>query len=105
MLRTSSRLFLIHEMATAVLLPTSFVGFRAERLFLAVADRFDVAGADPTLYQRTLDGARSAVAQSQVVLGRSAFVAVSLNDEMDIGMLLQKSDIRLDRTLLISTNI
>jgi hypothetical protein len=42
-------LFLIHEMATAVLLPTSFVGFSAERLLLAVADRLDVAGADSTL--------------------------------------------------------
>ncbi len=92
-------------MATTVLLPASFVGFSAERLLLAVADGLDVAGAHATLSQRALDGARAVVAQSQVVLGGSAFVAVSLDDEVNIGMLLQESDIRLQRTLLVSPNI
>ena len=98
-------LLLVNEMSTAVLLPASFVAFAAERFFLAVADRLDAAGGDSGGGQRVLHGCRTLVAQGQVIFGRSAFVAVSLHDEMDIGMLLQKSDIRLDRTLLISTNI
>lgn len=98
-------LFLIDEMATAILLPTGLVGFGAERLLLAVADCFDIAGADPTLRQRALHGARPAVAQSQVVLSGPTLVAVSLNREMDVGMLLKESDIRLDRTLLVRANI
>lgn len=92
-------------MTTAVLLPTGLVGFSAERLLLAVADRLDAAGTDATLRQRALDGACSTVAQCQVVLGGSALIAVSLNHEVDVGMLLQESDIRLQRTLLIRANV
>src|SRR5580704_4779261 len=98
-------LFLIHEMATAVLLPTGLVRFSAERLLFAVADGLDIAGADPSSHQRALHGAGTAVAQSQVVLGGSALVAVSLNREVDVGMLLQESDIRLHRTLLVPSKI
>src|SRR5271167_4031591 len=92
-------------MATAILLPTSLIGFGAERLLLAVADRLDIAGADPTLRQRVLHGTRPAVAQSQVVLRGPALVAVSLDHEMDVGMLRQESDIGLQGTLLIRANI
>src|ERR1700678_2046377 len=92
-------------MATAILRRTGFVGFLAERLLHTVADRLDVACTDPRLHQRALDTARTTVAQSQVVLSGSAFVAVSLDNEVNIGMLRQESDIRLNRTLLIRTNI
>src|ERR1700751_5410849 len=92
-------------MATPVLLPTGLVGFRAERLLLAVADRLDVAGADATLRQRALDGARAAVAQCQVILRGSALVAMSLNREVNVGVRRKESDIRLQRTLLVRTNI
>src|SRR5579863_1813725 len=92
-------------MATAVLLPTGLIGFSAERLLLAVADRLDVAGADATLRQRALHRACSAVAQGQVVLGRPALVAVSLDHEVDFGMRRKERDIRLQRTLLVRANI
>ena len=92
-------------MATPILLPASFVGFGAERLLLAVADRLDIVGADATLHQRVLHGVRAAVAQSQVVLRRPALVAVSLDREVDVGMLLEESDICLQRTLLVRANI
>src|SRR5580693_10160166 len=92
-------------MATAVLLPTGLVGFSTERLLLAVADRLDVACADPTLRQCALHRACSAVAQCQVVLGRPALIAVSLDHEVDLGMLREERDIRLQRTLLVSANI
>ena len=92
-------------MATAILLPTSLVGFGAERLLLAVADRLNVAGADATLRQRALDGARPAVAQRQVVLGGPALIAMSLDNKVDTGMRREESDIRLQRTLLIRANV
>src|ERR1700674_1486963 len=92
-------------MPAAVLLPTGLVGFAAERLLLAVADRLDAAGADASLGQRTLHGTGSAVAQCQVVLRGSALVAVSIDREVDVGMLLEEIDIRLQRTSLVSANI
>src|SRR5579864_7530010 len=92
-------------MATAILLPTGLVGFGAERLLLAVADRLDTAGTDATLRQRALYSARAAVAQSEVVLGGPALVTVSLDHEVDVGMLFEESDIRLQRTLLVRPNI
>src|SRR5205814_9334485 len=49
-------------------------------------------------------GAGTAVAQGQVVFGGSALVAVSLNRERDIGMLLQERDVTLQRRLLIGAN-
>src|SRR5277367_2577731 len=92
-------------MATAILLPTSLGGLVAERLLLAVADRLNVAGADAALRQGALHRACPAVAQRQVVLGGSALVAVSLDHEVDVGMLRQESYIRLQRSLLVSANI
>src|SRR5271167_419080 len=92
-------------MAPAIALPAGLVGFGAERLLLAVADRLNVAGADAALGQGALHGTRSTVTQSQVVLGRPALVAVSLDREADVGMLLEESDIGLQRTSLVSANI
>jgi len=48
------KLFLIHEVAAAVLLPAAFVFFHAERLFFAVADGLDAAGAYSGGYQSVL---------------------------------------------------
>src|SRR5260370_26393461 len=77
---------LIYEMATAVLLPASFVAFRAEGFFLAVADGLDPSGADTGRGQCAFDCTSALVAQSQVVLGRAAFVAMSLNCEIHVGV-------------------
>ena len=92
-------------MAAPVLLPALLIRFGAERLFLAVADGLDVVGGNASLDQRVTDGIRAAVAQSQVVLGRSALVAVSLYREGDVGMLLQERDIALQRRLLVGIDI
>src|SRR6185312_6251829 len=72
------KLLPVDEMTTPVLLPALLVGLGAERFFLAVADGLDVVGAHASLNQRITHGIRAAVAQSQVVLGRSPFVAVAL---------------------------
>src|SRR5277367_3390359 len=92
-------------MATAILLPTSLGGLVAERLLLAVADRLNVAGADAALRQGALHRACPAVAQRQVVFGGPALVAVSLDHEVDVGMLREESDIGLQRRLLVSADI
>src|SRR5690242_21486859 len=78
-------LLLINEMAAAVLRPARFVGFSAERFLFAVADRLDAAGIHARLYQCVLDGIGAVVAQSQVVLGGPALVAMSLNGEVHVG--------------------
>src|SRR6202020_1967700 len=97
-------LLLVNEMSTAVLLPASFVAFAAERFFLAVADRLDAAGCDSGGGQRVLHGCRTLVAQGQVIFGRSAFVAVSLDRDIDRGMLVQKQHVRLNRALLVGAH-
>src|SRR5579864_1953647 len=91
-------------MTAAVLLPAAFVGLGAERFFLTVADGLDAAGTDSGGDQGTLHRIGAAIAQSQVVLGRSALVAVALNREVDIGMLPQELGITLNGRLLIGTN-
>ena len=62
-------LLLIDEVAAAVLLPTGFVGFHAERLFLAVADRLDAVGVNSSSNQCVLHGGGTGIAKGQVVLG------------------------------------
>src|SRR5271165_3401747 len=98
-------LLLIDEMATAVLLPASFVALCAERFFLTVADGFNPAGADATRGQRVSDRIGPLVAQSQVVVSRAAFVAVSFNREVDVGMLIEERYVGLQRTLLVSAKV
>src|SRR5690349_10099585 len=92
-------------MATAVLLPASFIALCAEGLLFAVADGLDAAGIDAGGSQRILDCAGALVTQSQVVVRRSAFVAVSFNREVHIGMLIEELSIGLNRGLLIGANI
>src|SRR5579864_2368223 len=92
-------------MAAAVLLPTGFVGFQAERLFFAVADRLDACRAYPGGGQGAFHGRGALVAQRQVVFRGAALVAVALNREVDIGMLIEESRVGLHRSLLIAANV
>src|ERR1017187_9856819 len=95
-------LLLINEMAAAVLLPASFVAFCAEGLFLAVADGFDPAGADAARRQCSLHRTGALVAQSQVIVSRSALVAVSFNRDVYIGMLIEELHVGL---VVVEVNI
>src|ERR1700739_4924399 len=97
-------LFLVHEMSAAVLRPAAFVGLGAKRLFLTVADRLDAAGAHAGGDQGPLHCIGAAIAQSQVVLGRSTLVAVALHREVDADMLPEELGIALNGGLLIRTN-
>ena len=92
-------------MTATILLPASFVALGAERLLFPVADRLDAAGIDTLRGQHILDCGGALVSQSQVVFGRTAFVAVSLDRDVHVGMLYQKLSIGLDRTLLIGADV
>src|ERR1700731_4397064 len=76
------------EVATAVLLPAGFVGFHAEGLFLAVADGVEIGGRDAEVDEVLLDGVGTAIAQSEVVFGGAAFVAVAFDGDVGLGIAL-----------------
>src|SRR5712671_7868529 len=83
-------LLFIYEVAAAILLPTGFVGFGAERFLLAVADGLDAIATNSGLHEGILDCVRTVGAESEVVLGGAALVAVSFDRDADIRMLLQE---------------
>src|SRR5438094_3911079 len=92
-------------MTAPVLLPACLVRLGAERLLFPVTNGLDSVRGDPSRNQRVLHRAGAIVAECEVVLGRSAFVAVALNGEADIGMLLQERDICLNRRLFGRANV
>src|ERR1035437_649951 len=94
------RLFFVHEVAAAVLLPAAFVRLGAERLFLAVSDCFDAVAGDSSLDELILHRIGAIGAQSEVVFGRAALVAVPLDGDVNVGMLLQEPRIALQRCLI-----
>src|SRR5450755_896477 len=99
------KLLLINEVPAPVLLPARFVAFRAERLFLAVADRLDAVRAYAGSDQSALHCAGSLVAQCDVVFGGAALVAVPLNSEVHVGMSVQELHVGRQGTLLIAADI
>src|SRR5262249_13378482 len=92
-------------MSAAILLPTGLIRLSAERFFLAIADCLNAIGGDASSYERILDGAGAIVAQCQVVLRRTTLVAVCLKRKADARVLLQESDVRLNRGLLARADI
>src|SRR5271170_683121 len=95
-----SLLFLVHEVAAAILLPATFSRLGAERFLLAVADRLDAIATNSSLNERILHRVRAVGAQGEVIFGRAAFVAMSLDRDADVGMLLQEWSITLQRALV-----
>src|SRR5258708_2071787 len=90
------RSLLVDEVAATVLLPARLVAFCAERFFFAVTDGLDTAGANGGGGQSSLHRAGTLVAQAQVVLGRSALVAVAFNRDAHVGMLIEERSIGLN---------
>src|SRR5258708_39217624 len=80
-------LFFVHEVTAAVLLPATFVRLGAERFLFAVADGLDTIAANSSLNERVLHRVRAAGAEGQVIFGRAALVAVSLDRDMNVGVL------------------
>jgi len=105
-LATHNNLLLVqHKMPTTILLPAGLIRFCAEWLLFPEADRLDPVCRHAGCDQRVLDGAGTVVAQSQVVLGRTAFIAVALHRDTHVRVLLQESRIGLHESLLVRANI
>src|ERR1700722_19279487 len=98
-------LFLIDKVTASILLPAAFVFFHAERFFFAVADDLNAIGADSGRNQSALHGRGPLIAQCQVVFGRAAGIAVSLNRKVNVGMLVEELSVRLDGGLLIGAKV
>src|ERR1041385_5511444 len=92
-------------MTTAVLLPALLVGFSAERLFFAKAQRLDTVGCNPGLRERSFHRIGTAVTQGNVVVGRSTLVAVAFDGDLDSCVLLQEINVTLQGGLLIGANV
>src|ERR1700675_88689 len=88
-------------MPAAVLLPAALVRLRAERFFLAVTDRLNTTGIHTRLRQSILNRVGATVAQCQVVLGGTPFVAVSLDGELNGRVLAQELAVALHCGLLV----
>src|SRR6202041_1782966 len=86
--RPAETLFLIDKVTAAILLPAAFGFFHAERFFFAVADGLNAIGADSGRNQSALHGRGPLIAQCQVVFGRAAGIAVSLNRKVNVGVLV-----------------
>src|SRR5580700_5221854 len=80
----TSGLFSHNEVRPAILLVTLFGRSSAERLFLAVADCFHAIGRDTQGHQELLCRRRAPVAQSQVVLRRTALVAMTFDNNFQL---------------------
>src|SRR5580658_4836278 len=78
------------ELCAAVLLPAALAMLRAELLFLAVAHRAQAIRAYARRHQRLLRGIGAVFAESQVVLDRSALVAVSADHHLESRVLIQE---------------
>ena len=73
------------EMGAAVALPAGFVGFGADRPLFAIADGFEPIGRHAQLHQKVFGRSGSAVAQAEIVFGRTALVAVSFHGDGGVG--------------------
>src|SRR5581483_8306505 len=102
---SSQVLFLVYKVTAPVLLPALLVRLGAERFLLDVADRLDSAGIDSRRGQGVLYGIGTIVTQGQVVFRRAALVTVSLNREVDVGMLSQELRARLNGCRLVSADV
>ncbi len=83
-------LFGLGEVAATVLLVAGFGGFGAEGLFFAPTGGVEVIGGKAEADQIFLNGVGTALAQSEVVFGGTAFVAVSFDRDVHVGIILEE---------------
>src|SRR5258706_15483766 len=100
-----ARKLLANEDAPAVLLPATLARFQTRGLFLAVADRADAACRNGHGDEEVLDGVGALLAQTQVVLGGAALVAMSFNHHTHLGMRPQEFPVALQRGALIVADL
>ena len=73
------------EMRAPVSLPATFVGLRADRAFLAVADGLQPVRRNSQLDQEVAGGTGAAIAQAEVIFRGSALVAVPFHVDGGVG--------------------
>jgi len=71
-------------------LPAGFVGFGAEGLFLTPTGGEDAVGGKAKADEIFLDGVGAALAESEIVLGGAALVAVALDGDAGRGIIFQE---------------
>src|ERR1700744_309861 len=79
------RLSIERETSTPVLLPASLVVLRAELFLFPVADGADAIRSDAPVHQSLFRRVGTIFAQRQVVLSRSAVIAISSDDDFQRG--------------------
>src|SRR5208337_3846052 len=88
--RLRRRLLGLDEVAATVFLPAGLVGFHAEGLFLAIADRGEAVGRNAQADEILLDGVGAAIAESQVVFSGAAFVAMALDGDAELRIVAEE---------------
>lgn len=92
-------------MIDPVPLPALLILFAAERFFFPVTDRLDSGCGNSLLRERLFYRFCPACAESKVVFLRSPVIAMTLDQNLDAGMLLKECCILLRRRYLVLTDI
>ena len=77
-------------MAATISRVTRFLGFRAERLFLAETDGVEALVENTEADEVLLDGIGAAVAEGEIVFGGTTFVAMPLDGDMHLGITFEE---------------
>src|SRR5262244_333788 len=94
-----------HGDAAAVLRERDIVMPRILRPLLAVGDRLDAVGIDAERDEIILHGVGATLAERQVVLARAALVAMALDRDRVLPVLLQPRRLLLERVLRIGADL
>src|ERR1700733_2700505 len=100
-----SQLLIQREAGTAILLPASLIGLAAELLLLAVAHGAHAVRAHTPVDQRLLGRIGTVFTQRQVVLSRSAVIAISPDNDLERGMRGQETRVLGQDCLGIGTDL
>src|SRR5689334_9255469 len=91
--------------AAAILRPAILGRLRADRVFLAVGDRFHARGRDAQADQKLLHGIGSAGTEREIVFARAALVAVAFDRDANRGIFLQPGCLTLQRGFVVVLDI
>lgn len=92
-------------MGTPVLLPALLIFFRAEWLFLSIADDPDAAGGDTIGHEGFPEGLGAILPKGDVVLRRTSVVTVSFNHNFHACVLGQERSVLLGYRRVFRTDV
>ena len=84
------------EVTAAILLVAILGGLHAEGLLFTEADGIDAIAGDAQGDEVLLHGTGTTIAESKVVFGRTALIAVTFDGHVDVGVLTQEGRIGLN---------